>query len=411
MAKKKLINSNKKISLVGNELDIKYPIFCINASYFEQKKDGTLCKTSHQVLTRKYGTNVKHYVKDLIGYVNEPSNIDYKQIIDDHYNSYKKPPHDPVKGDWSIIKEFLDHVFQDQYKMGIEYFWNLYLHPKQKLPFLGIVSLKKRTGKTTFINFIHLMFGGNAAVITAHDLYTNFNLSYASALVSTSDEHNETKDRKNIAQKLKNLITAENIRVEPKGVNSYTINFFGKFVFASNDENMLTFIEDVNTRYWIIKLNSLEKTIYNFEEQLKKQIPAFLYYLKYEFEARETRGRLYFNPDEFENEASRNIQANSKSAKYLEIQEALMDYFESCSDCKKVKATPNQLTIYLQDNKKAANYIRSVLKEEFKMKTQKSHRYIDINQNSSNGTPFVFLRENFVCDPATPVIEDDELPF
>ena len=65
----------------------------------------------------------------------------------------------------------------------------------------------------------------------------------------------------------------------------------------------------------------------------------------------------------------------------------------------------------LQDNKKAANYIRSVLKEEFKMKTQKSHRYIDINQNSSNGTPFVFLRENFVCDPATPVIEDDELPF
>jgi hypothetical protein len=382
MAKKKLINSNKKISLVGNELDIKYPIFCINASYFEQKKDGTLCKTSHQVLTRKYGTNVKHYVKDLIGYVNEPSNIDYKQIIDDHYNSYKKPPHDPVKGDWSIIKEFLDHVFQDQYKMGIEYFWNLYLHPKQKLPFLGIVSLKKRTGKTTFINFIHLMFGGNAAVITAHDLYTNFNLSYASALVSTSDEHNETKDRKNIAQKLKNLITAENIRVEPKGVNSYTI--------------------------------------YNFEEQLKKQIPAFLYYLKYEFEARETRGRLYFNPDEFENEASRNIQANSKSTKYLEIQEALIDYFDSCSNCKEVKATPSQLTIYLQDKKATANYLRKVLKEEFKMKTQNHHRYMDINQNSSNGTPFVFLRENFVCDPVIPVIpaipvipviEVDELLF
>ena len=31
MAKKKLINSNKKISLVGNELDIKYPIPYLDA--------------------------------------------------------------------------------------------------------------------------------------------------------------------------------------------------------------------------------------------------------------------------------------------------------------------------------------------------------------------------------------------
>ena len=89
--------------------------------------------------------------------------------------------HTPLKGEWKHIEGLLKHIFDEQYQMGLEYFWNLYLHPKQKLPFLGLVSAEKGTGKSTFLNFLHLIFNGNTAVVTVKDFEGNFNSSFASA--------------------------------------------------------------------------------------------------------------------------------------------------------------------------------------------------------------------------------------
>ena len=383
---------DKEVSRLG----VKYPIYCIQGNYFEQEKDGTLNKTNHQVLQRQYGKEVNDEVTYLIGHINEPSHVNYQQVVGDKYNSYKNLMHEPIKGEWNSIELLLKHIFGDQYEMSLEYLWNLYLNPKQKLPFLGLVSEAKGTGKSTFITFLHLMFKGNAVVVSAQDFKSQFNSSFAPALIATSDEHTEVGERKTIGQKLKMYITESRIRVEPKGQNPYTIGFYGKFVFASNEEDKLTFIEEDNTRYWIVKVDKLSEVILDFNNKLKEDIPAFLYYLKNEFVSTESRGRLFFSPSEFQNDASRNIQANSRSSKFNEISEALIGYFEANPNKEYVETNVRDLRVFLEDRKSEEGYIRQVLKKEFKMKTQDQKRFYGLTEMQYNGTPFMFKRSDFV---------------
>lgn len=188
--------------------------------------------------------------------------------------------------------------------MGLEYMWNLYVQPKQKLPFIGLVSEKKGTGKTTFLNFLKLIFQENVSVVSSDDFKDKFNDHFVHSLLLISDEHTEGKERNKIAQKVKMLITSDNIRAEKKFDSAYTTASFFKIIFAGNDEEMLTVIEGENTRYWIVKVEPLKETDIHFLKKLKAEILTFLYFLINEFKPRESRGRLYFSPNEFQSKAA-----------------------------------------------------------------------------------------------------------
>ena len=409
--KKKLRNSSKKVSKNTSSIKCEYPIYCIGKNYFLQEKDGTLFSTTLAILKDRYGSDIKENITYLLGFVNEPSHTDYQQIYNDKYNTYKKMLYTPLKGEWGTIESLLKHIFQDQYQMGLEYFWNLYLHPKQKLPFLGIVSEAKGTGKSTFLYFLQILFAGNCSIVSAHDFTSNFTSSYASSLVCTSDEHCEVKSRTAIAQKMKTLITESKIRLEAKGQDAITIDWHGKFVFASNNADKLTFIEDENTRYWIIEILQLKTKSNDFMFKVENEIPAFLYYLKSEFKARPKRDRLYFLPSEFQTNASRNVQANSKSTMYGQVEEALITYFED-NDKLEAYARPKELAMLMGLHIKEEVYIRRVLKKEFKLlPTTQGIRYTNVlHDKNCNGKPFVFKREDFITDELV-TSEDDQIPF
>jgi hypothetical protein len=408
--KKTLPNSKKKVSKNTSSTKCEYPIYCIGKNYFLQEKDGTLYTTTLAILKDQYGNDVKANITYLVGFVNEPSHTDYQQIYNNKYNTYKKMLYKPLKGEWATIKGLLTHIFQDQYQMGLEYFWNLYLHPKQKLPFLGIVSEAKGTGKSTFLFFMQILFEGNCSIVSAHDFTSNFTSSYASSLVCTSDEHFEGKSRTTIAQKMKTLITESKIRYEAKGQDAITIDWHGKFVFASNNADKLTFIEEENTRYWIIEIPQLNTKSSDFMSRAEAEIPAFLYYLKNEFQARPVRDRLYFLPSEFQTNASRNVQANSKSVMYGRIEEAMTTYFED-NDKTEAYARPKELAMLMGLHIKEEVYIRNVLKKEFKLlPAQQGLRYTNVLHGERNGTPFIFKRENFITDELV-ATEDDQIPF
>jgi hypothetical protein len=409
--KKKLRNSSKKVSKNTSSIKCEYPIYCIGKNYFLQEKDGTLYTTTLAILKDQYGNDVKANITYLVGFVNEPSHTDYQQIYNNKYNTYKKMLYKPLKGEWATIKGLLTHIFQDQYQMGLEYFWNLYLHPKQKLPFLGIVSEAKGTGKSTFLFFMQILFEGNCSIVSAHDFTSNFTSSYASSLVCTSDEHCEVKSRTTIAQKMKTLITESKIRYEAKGQDAITIDWHGKFVFASNNADKLTFIEDENTRYWIIEISQLKTKSNDFMFKAEAEIPAFLSYLKNEFKARPRRDRLYFLPSEFQTDASRNVQANSKSTMYGQIEEAMTTYFED-NDKTEAYARPKELAMLMGLHIKEEVYIRRVLKKEFKLlPTTQGIRYTNVlHDKNCNGKPFVFKREDFIKDELV-TSEDDQIPF
>lgn len=419
-----IINKDSRIkelpTIKKNRIKLKYPILAIGTKLYQEEYPGIIEQVGYKNMTIKYGVEVEEQYEHHIGFTIEPSHINYQRIINDRYNMYVKLKHVPEKGKWGTIKKLLKHIFGDSkedLQMGLEYFWNLYVSPIQKMPFLGIVSEKKGTGKSTFLDFIHNIFDKNVAVVSGDDFTKEFNEHFVRALVITSDEHADGKERTKIAQKLKMYITEKNTRVEGKGKPTYTAKNFFKVIFAGNDEDMLTFIEEENTRYWILKLNKIDKTDIFFEQKLTKEISAFLYFLANDFKARKSRGRLYFAPKEFQTEAGRNIQRNSRNTMRQKIEEHITDLFETYPDLEEIYYTPKTLVEDMNEPKKEAAYIRTkVLKREMKMKPNSESNYFligcrteqqlyeeSVNRNAMHKLPrkttgryYTFKRPDFV---------------
>jgi len=288
--------------------------------------------------------------------------------------------------------------------MIMEYLTISYLYPKQRLPFIGIVSKEKGTGKTTFLNFVKMIFGDNAIFISEHDISSNFNEHYVGCSFILSDEHTEGKSRIRIAERLKMMITAKNIRTEQKYGQPYNVTPFFKPIFCSNEEEMMTYIGEENTRYWIIKANQLKETIIDIESKLKNEIPAFLYHLKNYVKLRKSQGRLYFDPKQFQTEASRLIQKNSISGLHAQITDYLKDLFDKVEPSyDELYFCINDLIHVLELKQKDRVYLKSVLQKEMYKYPNRLRKYVpgyffvnsgNKKMKSTVGRPYVFYRSD-----------------
>ena len=90
----------------------------------------------------------------------------------------------------------------------------LYEHPCQILPVLSLVSTERETGKTTFLNYIQMLFGENSTLINPSDLTSSFNDAYATKNIIMIDE--TVIEKQNVVEKLKSLATAKTISVSQK---------------------------------------------------------------------------------------------------------------------------------------------------------------------------------------------------
>jgi uncharacterized cupredoxin-like copper-binding protein len=415
-----LRTKNDNSAKIDLDVKLKYPLIQIKRSLFQEVKPGVLKEWTLQYAKAKYGNKVGKHIKYYIDFTCEPNHVNHQRIIDDHYNIYKKLDHCINKGEWHTIEELLKHIFGEKdYQLGLEYLWNLYIKPKQKLPFIGLVSEKKGTGKTTFLNFLKIIFQENVSVVSSEDFITKFNDHFVNSLLLISDEHAEGKEQRKIAQKIKMLITSENIRAEKKFGSAYTTKTFFKMIFAGNDEDMLTVIEGENTRYWIIKVKPLKDTDINYLEKLKKEIPAFLYFLKNEFNPSNSRGRLYFSPEEFQTKAAELIQENSKSKLQKEIEALVTDGFEQNELLNEIYYAPKDLESILK--KYSLADIRKTLKKEMNMKPGDSKYYpvgvMEDYQNSpcsKTGRAYCFLRSHYIqkdLEDKTHIINEQKRKF
>ena len=85
-----------------------------------------------------------------------------------------------MAAEWTTIESMLKHIFGDQYEMGLDYLQLLYTKPTQILPVLCLVSKENHTGKTTFLDFLEMLFKGNTAIIGTADIEGDFNQHYIS---------------------------------------------------------------------------------------------------------------------------------------------------------------------------------------------------------------------------------------
>ncbi|EKC62694.1 hypothetical protein LEA_11709, partial [human gut metagenome] len=103
-------------------------------------------------------------------------------------NLYEPIDHQPKEGDFSHIQSLVGHIFGEQYELGMDYLQLLYLYPIQKLPILLLVSEERNTGKSTFLNFLKLLFQNNVTFNTNEDFRSQFNSDWAGKLLIVVDE-------------------------------------------------------------------------------------------------------------------------------------------------------------------------------------------------------------------------------
>lgn len=351
-------------------------------------------------------------------FIIEPDNRNHELVIDSCYNLYAPFSHKPFETEVDeshipVSMGLLRHIFGAQVKMGISYIKLLYERPRQPLPILCLVSRERQTGKTTFLNWMQILFGDNFIQINPEDLNSAFNSIYATKNLIALDE--TVIDKSHAVEKLKSIATAKTISVNQKFVANYSIPFYGKVIICTNKEKDFMRIDEEEIRFWIRKVPVIDSINTGIENDLRNEIPYFLRYLMQQTMPDTKRSRMVFTAEELKNEQLEDIQKESWSWLRKEFFMEMEQFFNQNDGLFEVKATANDLKKhFFSHNHQVTNaYLFKILRDEMLLKQEKLQRYKPLDSNSptpSRGRPFTFKRSDFQIDELEKV-EIEAAPF
>ena len=272
-----------------------------------------------------YGKDYLQSVKKYDGFITIPDHVNYKQEINSFYNEYEKIEHKIIKGEFPKTIEFLEHIFGEQYEIGLDYLTVLWRYPIQILPILCLVSDERKTGKTSFLNWLKLVFQSNMTINKNEDFRSRFNSDWASKLIISVDE--VLLDKREDSERIKNLSTANTYKTESKGKDKVETSFFGKFILCSNNEENFIKIDSKEIRYWVRKVNSIPNEDVDMLKKLKDEIPQFLYFLNTRKIKSERLTRMWFTKQQIYTPALDKVVKGNKTYLSQEIKEILIDDF------------------------------------------------------------------------------------
>jgi hypothetical protein len=385
------------------------PYIRVGTDYFKmiKKKDrynsenNLLKPWKKDEIKQDHGKNLLGMIYKFDDFTIEPNNIEYKPVVYNCFNLYAKFAHKPIEhevtiNDIPITMGLINHIFGEQWQLGLKYIKILYQYPKQIAPVLALVSTERETGKTTFLNWIQMLFGENSTLINPSDLTSNFNDAYATKNIIMIDE--TTIDKVHAIEKLKSLATAKTISVSQKFVSHYSVPFFGKIILCTNKESDFMRIDEEEIRFWVRKIKPINgKKNTNIETDLFNEIPNFLKYLLQIEEIDFSKSRMVFTKDEIETESLELVKEESKSWLRKEIEYLFIDFFDNNNAIDFVEVTPKDIKErwFINNNQISISYIRKVLKEEMKMHSLVTKRYKGFPNEAGLtfdkvGLPFVF---------------------
>ena len=282
---------------------------------------------NNETLRQDYGKDYIGSVPKYDGFCTVPEHLNYRPIVGKFLNLYEPIDHHPKEGDFSYIRSLVRHIFGEQYELGMDYLQLLYLQSIQKLPILLLVSEERNTGKSTFLNFLKILFQNNVTFNTNEDFRSQCNSDWAGKLLIVVDE--VLLNRREDSERLKNLSTTLSYKVEAKGKDRDEIAFFAKFVLCSNNEYLPVIIDAGETRYWVRKIDRLQSDDTDFLQKLKAEIPAFLHFLQHRQLSTEKESRMWFAPSLLHTEALQNIIRSNRNRLEIEMHELILDIMES----------------------------------------------------------------------------------
>jgi len=363
-----------------------------------------------ETLKQDYGKAMPDRVRRFDDFTIRPDNLNWEPVVGNCYNLYRPFNHRPAPGAWRWTEVLIRHIFGQQYGLGIRYLQILYLHPDRLMPILVLVSRERQTGKTTFLNWLSMIFGDNMAMVSPDDLVSGFNAIYAASNIIAVEE---TLIEKNVTvEKIKALATQKFISVNQKYVSQYRTPFFGKIILTSNNEDKFVRIDDEEIRFFIRKVGVPQISNHRIEDDLVAEIPAFLHYLTTLPPVDFSIDRTGFTPAELQNDWLSLVRHESKSGLYRSIFLLFEDLFLNelaghdrfLADVKAIKQR-----FFEHDPRIDLAYIRQVLKNEFKLNPVPDSVYFNpfVLEAGKQGRPYLFERAMFTAGKANPV----SLPF
>ena len=282
---------------------------------------------SVECIKQDHGKSFLSSIPKYDGFCFVPEHLDYRREIRRFYNSYHPFPHEPQPGYPTITLVFLNHVFGEQLDLGLDYLKILLLYPTQMLPILCLVSTERNTGKTTFLNFLKAIFGDNMTINSNEDFRSNFNAEWAHKLLIGVDE--TFLDRKEDSERIKSLSTSKYYKIEAKGQDRQEIEFFGKFVLCSNNEDNFIQIDPGEIRYWIRRLPALSQDNKNILTELRTEIPCFIHYLVERPFTTQASSRMWFRPEQISTAALQRVKRFNQNKLEGEIAQILLFFLDN----------------------------------------------------------------------------------
>lgn len=337
--------------------------------YYELVSTPTPFGETEEVLTRRalktitddFGKDCVKHIKKYKSFVNIPSNENYQRIIGNCYNVYNPIPHEVHEGSWAFTKMFLEHIFGKYYEVGLDYITILYKKPTQILPVLCLVSEERRTGKTTFLDWLCDIFRENACVIGNEELRSQFNGVFLQKLIVGIDE-TSLADNREITERIKMLSTAKKIATQRKGID-FTISFnFCKFILCSNKVTNFIYTDSEEVRFFVVKVPTIDgKEITDIRQKLYDEIPAFLHYIQNRVTTYKQETRAWFAYDLIKTQAFVDLCENQKPRCQKILEEWLN---ETCKDFGKeeLRVTKKALCELIPEVKKYEVQITDTLK-------------------------------------------------
>ena len=327
---------------------------------------------SYETLRQDYGKNNLPEIEKYDGFCIIPDHVNYQRVHGTYLNQYEPISRVPCQGELSHIRSFLEHIFGEQIELGLDYLQILYTRPTQMLPILLLVSNERNTGKTTFLRFLKMIFGKNATFNTNEDFRSQFNADWAHRLLVLVDELllNKMED----TEKIKNLSTAGDYKIEAKGKDRREIEFFAKFVLCANNEKNPIIIPKEEVRFWVRKINPVEKDNINLRQQMSAEIPHFLYFLQHRKLSTQNESRMWFNPSDLETPALQKIKKYNTNK--IEMAMYCGDIMERLKQ-DKILCCPKDFIDELRNIGLRADItqIRSILKDSWSIHSEKNGEY------------------------------------
>ncbi|MEJ0030906.1 MAG: primase-helicase family protein [Bacteroidota bacterium] len=331
----------------------------------------------------RVGKNADMFIEQLKrfdDFCNEPAwNGEYKRVHNGCYNLCNPLMWDYTPGSFPNIYKFLKHAFQgksvvefneaglpleekmilgDQFSVILDWITILIKHPKHPLPVPILVSKENRTGKSTFLKLLNMIFGSNMCVLGNEQFKMKFNGHYITKFVISIDEGFLDVDKKAEKERLKQLVTATSCYLENKGMDVTEVPFYGKLIICSNDADRVMKIDEGESRWFVVKVPELPKvnvkgsvlisekrttfqgklvdpdqdylvpaTDPDMDAKMMKEIPAFLHFLKERSIFHPRVDRLWFDPEWFITDQMRLIVETTKNRIDRVFEEWLSEQF------------------------------------------------------------------------------------